>query len=56
MWTDPIVEEIRRIRDEHAESFNYDIDEMFRELKEQERRSGRRFVTLSPKRPASTHD
>ena len=56
MWTDPIVEEIRRIRDEHAAKFNYDIDKIFQELKEQEKQSGRRFVTLPPKRPAVARD
>ena len=25
MWNDPIVEETRRIRDEHARQFNYDL-------------------------------
>jgi hypothetical protein len=41
---DPIVDEIRRIRDEHAAQFNYDLDAIFRDLKERERKSGRKFV------------
>jgi hypothetical protein len=49
-WHDPILEEIRRIREEHAKSFNYDIDAIFNDLKEQERRSGRTFISLPPKR------
>lgn len=33
MWTDPIVEETRRVRDEHAKKFNYDIRVIFEDLK-----------------------
>lgn len=47
---DPIVEEVRRIRDEHAARFNYDLDAIFRDLKEQERLSGRTFVTITEPR------
>ena len=32
MWKDPIVEEIRRYRDEYAARFNYDLDAIFRDL------------------------
>jgi hypothetical protein len=41
---DPIVEEVRRIRDAHAARFNYDLDAVFQDLKEQEKTSGHRFV------------
>jgi hypothetical protein len=33
MWTDPIVEETRRIRDEHAKKFDYNVRAMFEDLK-----------------------
>jgi len=33
MWTDPIVEETRRIRDEHARKFNYDLSAIFADIK-----------------------
>ena len=39
---DPIVDEVRRIRDAHAAKFNYDPDAIFRDIKEQEKRSGRK--------------
>jgi hypothetical protein len=29
MWEDEIVEEIHRIREEYARSFNYDLDAIF---------------------------
>lgn len=44
---DPLVDEIRRIRDDHAARFNYDLDAIFRDIKEQERKSGRKFVFFS---------
>jgi hypothetical protein len=48
--TDPIVEEVRKIRDEHAARFNYDIDAIFEDLKRREKESGQPVVTLQPKR------
>jgi hypothetical protein len=52
MWKDPIVEEVRKIRERHAAKFKYDLDAICRDLKEQERKSGRRLVSLSAKKPA----
>ena len=40
----PIVEEVRRIRDAHAARFNYDLDAIFRDLREREKKSGLKFV------------
>ena len=47
---DPIVDEVRRIRDAHAARFNYDLDAIFLDIKEQEKKSGRTFVTFPPRR------
>jgi hypothetical protein len=41
---DPIVDEVRRIRDAHAAQFQYDLDAIFRDIKEQEQKSGHKFV------------
>jgi hypothetical protein len=41
---DPIVDEVRRIRDAHAASFNYDLDAIFQDIKRQEKESGLNFV------------
>jgi hypothetical protein len=49
MWTDEIVEEIHRIREEYAKSFNYDLDAIFADLRRKEAESGREVVTLSRK-------
>ena len=37
MWEDPIVEEVRKIREEHAAKFKYDLDAIYRDLKEQDK-------------------
>jgi hypothetical protein len=41
---DPIVDEVRRVRDAHAAQFDYDLDAIFRDIKEQEHKSGLKFV------------
>lgn len=46
---DPIVEEIRRIRREHAERFGFDLDAIFEDLKQNERKSNRKIVSLKPR-------
>jgi hypothetical protein len=51
----PIVEEIRRIRQEHARKFHFDLDAIFEDLKDKERKSGRKTVTLKPRRPKPAH-
>lgn len=46
---DHIVEEVRRIREEHAAQFNYDIDAIFAEYKRLEAESTRRHVSFGPR-------
>ena len=50
MTKDPIVEEVRRARDEYAARFNHDLKAIYADLKERERASGRRHVRFEPKR------
>jgi hypothetical protein len=52
MPNDPIVEEIRKIRDEHAARFNYDLDAIFRDIKESGKELGLPLITLPPNRVA----
>ena len=47
---DPIVDEVRRVRDAHAAMFNYDLDAIFQDIKEQEKKSGLKFVSYPPRR------
>lgn len=54
MWTDEIVEEIHRIREEYAKSFNYNLDAIFADLRKKEAESGREVVSLSRKGSLTT--
>ena len=58
MMDDPIVAEVREVRNRHAAQFNYDLDAIYRDLKEREKASGRSYVRyaprLCPSRPAET--
>jgi hypothetical protein len=51
MIVDSVVEEVRRIREAYAKQFGYDLQAMYRDLKEKERRSGRRIVSFPPRKP-----
>ena len=54
MWKDPIVEEVRAIRDEHARAFGYDADAIFADLERAQsvrEREGIKFVNFEPRRP-----
>ncbi len=51
MWQDEIVEEVRKVRDEYAVQFNYDLDAIYQDIKEQEQKTRRKIVSLPPKKP-----
>ena len=53
MSRDPIVEEVRRHRDEYARRFNYDIEAICRDAMEKQEQSGRKTVSFPPK-PVTT--
>jgi hypothetical protein len=50
MHKDPIVEEVRRVKEGRARRYNYDIRAMVRALRANQRKNRGRLVTLSPKR------
>lgn len=53
-WSDPIVEEVRRTREAYAARFHFDLRAIYRDLKEQEKRSGRELVSyMAEGSPAS---
>ena len=54
MWRDPVVEEVRRKRQQYAASFNYDIQAICRAAREKQKESGREVVSLPP-RPVAEH-
>jgi hypothetical protein len=46
---DPIVEEVRKLREDHAARFNYDVDAIFEDLKRIERERAGTVVSLQSK-------
>ena len=51
MWTDPIVEEVRREREAHAERLGFDVAAICRELQQLQEQEGDRTVLLPPQAP-----
>jgi hypothetical protein len=49
MFQDPIVEEIRGYRKQHAEKYDNNLDKIFEALKKAEKKSGKEFVNFEPK-------
>ncbi|MCW5552733.1 MAG: hypothetical protein KIS67_11320 [Verrucomicrobiae bacterium] len=46
-WESPIVLEVRKVKERLAAKFNYDVDAMFRDLRERQKTSGHRYIDLS---------
>ena len=51
MWKDPVVEEVRRVRERHAAKYDYDLKAISKALRDEQRESGRKVVSLPPKKP-----
>jgi hypothetical protein len=49
MWEDPVVAEVRKIREGYAAQFNYDLKALCRALKEAELKDPRPEVSFPPK-------
>ncbi len=50
MREDEIVKETRRLRDEYAKQFNYNLDLIFEDLLKKQKESGRKYVSFSDKK------
>ncbi|MBI3469361.1 MAG: hypothetical protein HY000_40685 [Planctomycetes bacterium] len=50
MLHDPIVEEVRKARDEYAKRFNYDLDAICRDLQMKQQARDKKVVSFPPKR------
>ena len=53
MWNDPIVEEVREIRNAHAQKFNYDLNAIAADLRKQQQVGEHKVVSLPSKKPVS---
>jgi hypothetical protein len=53
---DPIVEEVRRTREQHAAKFKFDLKKIAAAARRRERASGRKVVSLSRQPALTTKD
>ncbi len=53
-WRDPVVEEIRRYREEYAEKFDFDLEKIFLDLRRQQEETPGPVVSFSHKTPTAT--
>ena len=51
MWNDEIVEEVRRVREEFAAKYNYDISAMCVAIREYEKANGIKTISRPPRVP-----
>jgi hypothetical protein len=57
MWNDPIVEEVRRVREDYVARFNFDIAAMLDDIKKREieaKAQGKKYVSFPPRRVQNT--
>ena len=53
MQADPIVAEIRRLRELRASHFDFDVSKMVKDVQERDGAGDRQVVRLPPRRPVS---
>ena len=54
--TDPIIAEVRTIRDQHAARFDYDVKAIFRDIQARQEASGRKYVHYPARRTVPESD
>jgi hypothetical protein len=50
MQTDPIIQEIRQIRDKMAARFNYDVEAIAKDARKRQKASKQKVVSLRPRK------
>ena len=56
MQPDPIIAELRAVRDTHAARFNYDVRAIFQDIRAMQEMSGREYMRYPARRVDETHD
>ena len=51
MWYDTIVDETRRLREQYADKFDHDADQIFEDIQKRQRQSGRKLVSFPARKP-----
>jgi len=54
-WEDPIVAEVRKVKEQLAAKFNYDVAAMLQDAQKRERRSGHKLVSVPKPNRKSEH-
>ncbi|GAA6614649.1 hypothetical protein [Scytonema sp. NUACC26] len=52
MLKDEVLEEIYKIREEHAKSFNYDLQAICDDLRKKQEKSGRQIISVPLRKPS----
>jgi hypothetical protein len=55
-WEDPIVAEVRRIREDLSAQFNFDVSAIFADIRARQASAGDRLVRLGRERQAEPTD
>ena len=53
---DPIITEVRSVRDDHAARFGYDVEAIFRDIRSRQEASDREYVRYPARRAVSEFD
>ena len=56
MWKDEVLEEIYIIREEHAKSFNYDLQAICDDLRKKQANNGRQMISAPLKFRGQLHN
>jgi hypothetical protein len=56
MWKDEVLEEIYTIREEHAKTFNYDLQAICDDLRKKQADSGRQIISKPLKQLSQRHN
>ncbi len=51
MWNDPIVEEVREVRNAHAKKFKYNLKAIVADLRKQQKMGKHKIVSFPAKAP-----
>jgi hypothetical protein len=53
MWQDPVVKEVREIREKYAANLGHDLEAIYEDIRIRQAKSGRKLVSLPPRKPES---
>lgn len=46
MWQDPIIKDTRKRRKQYSEQFNHDLDAIYKDIRERQKKSKRKCVSF----------